>query len=144
MSKENMGEQFTGIAGNSLLSDAKDSLDQMKSIVKPYSDKVFADSMMADKDQLRHPFIFAHNQLHFASSKLDEAISHHNDNNWIAAVPALTMSSARAINAATGLIGEEGNVPLDGGHQAEFIHHFDRFHSKLNDYVGLFGDLERY
>jgi hypothetical protein len=143
MSSENMGEQFKGIAGNALLSDASDSLEQMRSIVKPYSDKVFADNMMADKDQLRHPAIYAHNQLHFARMALATAISHHNDNEWVNAVPELMKSSARAINAATGLVGDSGDLPLDGDHQADFIQHFDNFHSKLNDYVGLFGDLER-
>jgi hypothetical protein len=143
MSDENIGKQFKGIAGNLLLSDASDSLEQMKNIVRPYSDKVFADNMMSDKDQLRHPAIYAHNELYFAGLSLASATNHHNYNDWVDAVPELMKSSARVINAATGLIGDAGKLPLDSDHQAEFKNHFDNFHSKLNDYVNLYGDLER-
>jgi hypothetical protein len=139
MSEENMGEQFKGIAGNSLLSDAKDSIERMQEIVKPYADKVFGEKYMSDKDMLNHPAIVAHNNMYFSHSSIKDAIAYHDTGDWAKAIYPVMKASRHMIDATRGAI----NLPWSNEDRQEFITNFDKFHAKANDYVNLYGDLER-
>lgn len=112
-SNSNIGRQFKGIIGHSLLSDSLDNLTALRSIIKPHADKVFSDPLASDKEILSNPAVQAHNQLFFAHTHMEAALKEHDSGTGNGKKDAILshMSLMNGLKAAANIPGIEEHYP---------------------------------
>jgi hypothetical protein len=123
MAEKNIGEQFKGIVGKSLLRDAKANVIEMTRVHKyPTNVKGLID----------------------ADSHLFRAIDSHNSGNWLASIHHLTTAANHVMKQTNEYADSRFGTPildtLPEEDTEKYMHNFLKFHSNLDRYVKLYAE----